>query len=351
MESEIIDSSIGFLGTPRKLYRSLISRAGMRRKAALSLDDRIRELTSIKEKIKITEDKIDNFCSVVKEINPFHTNAEFAKEHSYRDMSGRKHRYKDRFAPGTQLAAFGEQFVDGLIDGINKYVDKPYILTHFNINFGTHPVYPGIKYHPVSLLWLFYGFSWDDDDSLTLNIVGGDSKRLKKVKLENLTKRDIKRLGISIDVKLGHAPYPKEDLHLYGADCSRTYDLVLDDVKLFYESIGESPERYNDRGVPWMCPASLITSTLLDLSKELTGRISGMHIGTDFEFYKEPVPGDLSVELFVKKDNLKDFKQGIEKQKKSHYRIDAVCSQEHSPILYGKATVLSEKGLHRFNTA
>ena len=326
----MVDSTtnpVTLFSTVREFCYSLVHKhGGVQQEQAITLDDKIRSLTVHKERIKITGQRIDNFCAIVGEINPFHTNAEFAKGQKHEDGT-----YEDRFAPGTMLAALGEQFSEGLIKSINEVVaPRQYCPKSFDIHFGTHPVYPN-----TNLLWVFYDFAWDENNGdLNIRLVGGDAKRLRKADWSELDKREIKRIGCTIDIRLSQDGVFERTF--YNRDFARTQTLTRDGLGTFMVAIEDNPPELQE--VPFMYSAAFITSSLLDLSKEFVGKISGIHIGTNFEFYRKPEVGKEQIVEFFFRGKDKDH---FGKQTKSRYRIDAVVSQAHRPLYYGEVNVLS----------
>ena len=132
MADMAIDGSQGSFFKTLGEFCAALGGMGVQSERVTSLDEKIRELTSRKEKIKVTGTRIDNFCLLVQEINPYHTNPEFA----------RQNKFDDRFAPGTMIASFGEQYANGLIESLNETAPTPYLPISCNVHFGRHVVYP-----------------------------------------------------------------------------------------------------------------------------------------------------------------------------------------------------------------
>ncbi len=312
----------GFFRTLMEFCSTLRGR-GIRSERVETLDDKIRELTNHQEKIKITGQKIDTFCMLVKEINPFHTNAEFAKQHNF----------QDRFAPGTMIASLGEQFYNGLIGCINEVASVTYIPISGKLNFGLHPIFPD-----TNLLWVFYGFSWGENGDLSLKMVGGDNKKIRGVDWSKVTRRNIRDLGCSLDI-ISNQSRSTSHISLYGPEISpKSYLVTGEDLDKFTDTVDDNSRK--PYSFPYMYASSFIISALLDLQKEVTGKVSGIHIGTDFEFYGLPEVGkEFKVEFFFRGEDFQHFRN----QSKSRWRIDAVISQDHKPLIYSEIAVLSEK--------
>ena len=277
-----------------------------------TLEDYIREITSKKEKIKLSREHFERFCVAVKETNPLHFNAEFARQKGFEDV----------FAPGMQLAALGEQYINELVAGINEVVGVPYVTSEISLGLGKmNMVYPG-----KNLLWVCYDFDISPEDGLKLSIIGGERKNLRtidltKPEMDISDKKKIRKLGTTMDILLREG-LPQEDKYLYGADYRKDYQLDRESVDNFLQSIEEKPE--NHQGIPLMYSSSFFTATILDYFKAKLGEVSGIHVGSEFSFYGNPsFEKDLVVELFLRK---------------SRRIIDCVASQDHKSLVYGKTS-------------
>ncbi|MEK6922691.1 MAG: MaoC family dehydratase [Nanoarchaeota archaeon] len=297
----------------REFARSLIRHHEMDGQNAKTLEEHIAEITSKREKIKLPREHFYKFCDAVNETNPLHFNPEFAKAQGLDDV----------IAPGMQLAALGEQYINEILIGINQIVGVPYLPASIEVGFGKHFVYPETK-----LLWVCYDYDIQGDNgAIKLSLVGGERSNLRQIDLDKpeITKADrriIKKLGTTIEVLL-QKEHSTEDKHLYGADHKQNY--ALDKRSLFLESLDENPTEFNN--IPLMYPASFFTATILDYFKSQPGGASGIHVGSDFTFYANPIPEtDLVVELFFLKE--------------SKRMVDAVGSQNHKPSIYAETRFL-----------
>lgn len=280
-----------------------------------TFQEQIAEITSRREKIKLTRGDYERYCLGVKEPNQGHVNTLVAQSLGFDDV----------FAPGMQLAALGEQFINELVVGINAVVEEPYAPTQMNVGFGRKVVYPD-----SSLTWLCYDYDISQEERIVLSILGAERRNLKDLdldqKITRALRKDIKRRGTTIDVVLGHE-LPRQDKGLYGANHSQAFRMSGGGVADFLLSIHEEPGEHQE--VPWMYGPAFFPASIFAFFVAKMPESVGIHVDSHFTFYERPcINSDLSidsplvVELFAR-----DSKR----------MVDVVASQKHKALIYSMA--------------
>lgn len=258
--------------------------------------------------IEINSERIQKWCAVIREINPIHTNPEAARAYGL----------EREVAPGTLLAAHGENLVSSIVNAFNQHLPMPIKYVGFEIAF-RQPVYPATFIY------------WRRDDSDALATEDGFL-----FNVDGLTSYG--NVSIPLTRVLLSQNYKTPKIVSRTPTYSEIVPLTSDVVDGWHYVLGAQAVD-ETKTIPFMLPASFVTSAALAFARNKTGRITGLHLSSKFDFYKEPVLGkDVVVELFFSKqdeDRLNDRKRGV-------YNIEALCKQEGQVLLYVNSIVLSK---------
>ncbi len=270
------------------------------------LDDVLDNIDKGARSIEINSSRIQKWCAVIREINPIHTNPEAARQYGL----------EREVAPGTLLAAHGENLVRSVVHAFNQHLPKIIRYVGFEVSF-RKPVYPD-----TFIYWRRDGDALESDNGFLFNLDGVTSYGNVSIPLVNILLSEGYFSPRSIFQKPSY---------------SEVVPLTKDVVDGWHYVLGT--ESVNDGFVPFMLPASFVISAALAFARTRTGRVTGLHLSSNFVFYQQPIlDSDVVVELFLSpedEDRLNDRKRGV-------YSIEALCKQQDKPIIYTKSIVLSK---------
>lgn len=242
---------------------------------------------------------IQTFCCVIGDNNDIHRSVPHAARHGYSDI----------IVPGTQLAAMSEQYINGVTKALEEVWGVSLILGGINIEF-REPLYPG---NPIN--WQVVDHR-GNGTGIELTIEG------KANDMEVIT-------AVAKLIREKYSELPRLIGEPEGTD---RYTIRETDLDAFYRSIGEEPKAK----IPWSYTTSFVTSILLDMSRGGDRTPSGINRRMEFEFYEAPQLGKIAVDVYLKRNPRKIRDNFL-------YQFDAVCSQKHRPLTYGKIIVISDK--------
>ncbi len=256
-----------------------------------SLETKINKaLAEEREKIKPKRDDIDGFSWVTGDNNPIHRIQKRAKKLGFEDIP----------LMGAHLAAYGEQYVERVVEDMRKYWGADIRIIGQDNSFKA-PVYAGQQ-----ILWQITGYE-KSDDIIKLKAVG-------TVKGERV---------IDVTTRLGKEYYKMPQIA--GPIFSRRYILEKEHVEEFFNCVGAE----SNGTIPKILPAAFVPATLLALLEERTQTMEGMNLSMDFDFLSQMELGRLQVDIFPTR---KPKQRGDEYL----YKFKAICSQNTKPIVYGK---------------
>ena len=256
-----------------------------------NLEDRVnKKLADERAKIRPSKEDINMFSWVTGDNNPIHRIQKRAKKLGFEDTP----------LMGAHVAAYGEQFIEDVVENMRQYWGADIKIVGQSNKFRS-PLYPGER-----VLWQVRRFN-QRDSSVELEVTG--------------TVKD--RQIITITSKLG-AKYPQMP-QIGGPIFSERYLIEADHLDEFFNCVGGT----NKGRVPHMLPAAFVPATLLNLLKEKTQTLEGANMAMDFDFLNEASPGKLQVDIYPPR-------KPLERQGQFIYKFRAVVSQDTRPITYGE---------------
>ena len=268
-----------------------------------SLEEKINKaLAEEREKIRPSREDIDDFSWVTKDNNPIHRIPKRAKKLGFNDIP----------LMGAHVAAYGEQFMERVVEHMKEYWGAEIKIIGQDNHFKS-AVYPGER-----ILWQVVGYKKRDGE-IELNAEG-------KVK---------DKKAIDITTKLGNRYY--EMPQIAGPIYYRRYLIEEEHLETFYNCVGGK----SNGKVPKILPSAFVPATLLSLLEEKTQSMEGANLSMDFNFLEEPEIGRLQVDIFPAREP---------KQRGDYYlyKFKTVCSQKTNPIVYG-GILSSTKNLIKFD--
>jgi hypothetical protein len=262
-----------------------------------TLEEQINKaLAEEKDKIRPSRNDIDTFSWITKDNNPVHR----------LEGRARKMGFKQIPIMGAHMAAYGEQFIEMVVENMRDYWGANIKIIGQDNSF-KEAVGLRDKIH-----WQVTGYKAIDSE-IRLNVSG--------------TVKDTE--AIAITSHLGKEYKPRSDIS--GPINSKKYLLEEDHLNSFYECVGGK----NSKIVPNMLPAAYVPASLLALLEEKTQTMEGINLSMNFEFIRKAKLGKLQVDVYPPK-------KPKEKQRKNSETIDyiymfkSIVSQDSKPITFGK---------------
>lgn len=256
-----------------------------------SLETRINKtLSEEREKIRPSKEDIDDFSWVTGDNNPIHRIQKRAKKLGFDDIP----------LMGAHVAAYGEQYMNSVVESIKEYWEADIKITGLDNSFKA-PVYPGER-----ILWQTTGYEKTDSE-IKLKTIGTVKEK------------------IVIDIKTHLGKEYQEMPQIAGPIYSKKYLLEEEHLETFYNCVGG---KSNGR-VPKILPAAFVPATLLRLLEERTQTMEGTNLLMNFNFLSEASSGGLQVDIFPTSRSKKHGEVYL-------YRFKTVCSQKTEPIIYGE---------------
>jgi hypothetical protein len=258
-----------------------------------NLEDKINKaLAAEREKIRPSKEDILWLSWVTKDNNPIHRLPKRAKKMGFDDIP----------LMGSHMAAYGEQYIEGVVNHLREYWGADIKIIGQENKFKA-PLHPEER-----VLWQVTGYK-PANDKIKLEATG--SVKDKKV--------------IDITSTLCNE-YPKMP-QIAGPIFSNTYLLEDEHLEAFHNSVGGK----DGKNVPHMLPASYVPATLLTLLERETQTMEGSNLAMKFDFLNEANPGSLQVDIFPPR-------RPSERKGQYIYKFRTVVSQETLPITYGEIT-------------
>jgi acyl dehydratase len=256
-----------------------------------TLEDQINKaLAEEREKIRPSREDIDNFSWITRDNNPIHRLTKRAKSLGFDDIP----------VMGAHIAAYGEQFILGVIERMKEYWGAD-IKTIGQENRFRNPLYPGER-----ILWQVTGFK-QKNENIELHVSGS-------LKDKNV---------ITITPTLSRE-YPQMP-QIAGPIYSKRYLLEEEHLEEFYNCVGGKNKGLS----PNMLPAAFVPATLLRLLENKTQTTEGTNFSMKYNFLSTLEPGTLQVDIFPPKKPKKREDQYI-------YRFKSAVSQNTRPVTYGE---------------
>ncbi|MEM4259592.1 MAG: hypothetical protein QXS38_02435 [Candidatus Pacearchaeota archaeon] len=226
---------------------------------------------------------------------------------------------------GAHIAAYGEQFIERVVEKMRQYWGADLkIIGQYN-GFKA-PVYPGER-----ILWQVTPSFKKIDSKIEIDVTGTITREADK------QEQTIKVIDITSKIGKEYSMMPQ----IAGPIFSSKYLLDKDHLEEFYNCVGGT----NNGRVPNMLPAAYVPATLLTLLEQKTQTMEGVNFSMNFEFLREAEPGRLQVDIFPPREP----KQRQRKDKNGApvldstgkpiidyiYKFQTVVSQETKPITYG----------------
>ncbi len=279
------------------------------KEAGESLEEKINNaIAGEREKIKPSKEDIEIFSWVTGDNNPIHRIQKRARKMGFDDIP----------LMGAHIAAYGEQFILGVVEHMRKYWGADIKIIGQENRF-QNALYPNER-----TLWQVSGYKKKDEE-IELEVIG----RVKD--------REI----IAITSRLGKTTHLMPQIA--GPIYSERYLVEKEHLDEFYNSVGGT----NEGRFPNMLTAAFVPSTLLELLKRKTQTVEGKNVIMNFLFLNEAKPGKIQVDIFPttkpEPRERKDEKGNLITDKNTNepiidymYRFRTVVSQDTKPITYGR---------------
>ncbi len=256
-----------------------------------TLEEKInKRLAEEREKIRPSREDIDTFSWITGDTSPIHRLTKRARKAGFQDIP----------LMGSHVAAYGEQFVEGVAKHMREYWGADIKIIGQENRF-REALYPGER-----VLWQVKGYK-EKDRTIELFITG------------SVKERQI----VTIKSRLG-TEYPIMP-QIAGPIYSERYLIEDEHLEEYYNCVGAK----SNGKVPNMLPAAFVPATLLNLLKTKTQTTEGMNLIMNFDFLKEANPGTLQVDIFPPR-------KPTERKDNFIYKFTTVVSQNTNPITYGE---------------
>ncbi len=284
------------------------------KRADRSLEEQINKtLAEEREKIQPSREDIDWFSWVTKDNNPIHRLTKRAQRYGFRDIP----------LMGAHIAAYGEQFVEGIVRNMRDYWDVDIKIIGQENRFKKE-VHPGDR-----ILWQLTGFK-NLEKEIRLTVVGSVNGNV----------------NIEIISRLGKEYRQMPQLAGPIREASTEFLLEEDHLEAFYSCVcGE-----NSGDVPNMLPAAYVPATLLSLLEQKTQTMEGINYIMSFDFLKKAKIGMLQVDIFPPRKpksrpriDEETGKPAINEKTGEPivdyiYKFRTIVSQNTKPVTYGEIT-------------
>ncbi len=271
------------------------------------LEEKINKaLAEEREKIITSKDGIELFSWITKDNNPIHRIPKIAKELGFMDIP----------LMGSHVAAYGEQFIEGVVQHMREYWGADIKIIGQDNKF-VNPLYPGER-----MLWQVSAHKVVNE-GIDLSVTG------------NVKEKRI--VGITSHLGINYFSMPQ----IAGAVYSRKYVLHESHLESFSDCVGGK----NNGKVLNMLQSAFVPATLLRLLEEKTQTYEGINKSMNFRFISEAKPGRLQVDIFppAEPEIVKIKNREGQRKEMFHYEFEAVVSQETKPLSYGKMNILSPR--------
>ncbi|MFH1592498.1 MAG: MaoC family dehydratase [Candidatus Woesearchaeota archaeon] len=260
-------------------------------------------------KFKLSHEDIQTFCIGIGDNNPIHRSGRYAKL-----ILGDQIEKETIVAPGTQLTALAEAYIDDAIEAMQDAWGVILNFTGLNIKFKDW-VFPD---EPV--YWQVLGYR---ETSRGTNLKIGGLRRVGKDETPKIV----------IEAMLAKDNNGRS-MTQAGPLWTNHYFITNEKLRFFYPSVGETIAPM----IPWSYPISFVTSSLLDKSMDNDGVPTGINREMQFDFYKKPDLGKISVDFFSAEEP-KELRGGLGFK----YTFNTTISQNHEPLISGQVVALSKK--------
>ncbi len=248
-------------------------------------------LAEEREKIRPSREDIDTFSWITGDNNPIHRLPKRAQELGFSDIP----------LMGAHVAAYGEQFIERVVERMRNYWGADIKITGQDSRFKS-ALHPGEK-----TLWQVTGYK--QNNGIELNVTGSTKDR----KIIDITSR--------LGVEYPHMPQIAGPI----PNSSRRFLLDQNHLEEFYDCVGAK----NTGQVPHMLPAAYVPATLLRLLEERTQSMEGANLSMKYDFLARAKTGTLQVDIFPPREP-------SERKGKFIYKFRTVVSQDTCPITYGE---------------
>jgi len=271
------------------------------------LEEKINKaLAEEREKIIPSKDGIELFSWITKDNNPIHRIPKIAREMGFEDTP----------LMGAHVAAYGEQFIEGVVQHMREYWGADIKVVGQDNKF-VKPLYPEER-----TLWQVSGHKIVDG-GIDLTVTGNV--------------KDKRVIGITSHLGKNYFLMPQ----LAGPIFSQRYFLHDGHLDSFSNCIGGK----NNGKVLNMLQSAFVPATLLRLLEEKTQTVEGINKSMNFRFISEAKPGKLQVDIFPPNEPEEVRIKDREGQRKVMYmhEFKAVVSQDTKPLSYGEITSLAPR--------